>query len=179
MSDIPTVHVAATADDYAVAQRVFARDRFAGWRTWLWLLPGIGIMAIILFSLPAAVEILFRPPGGVSFLVAIAVGSFAYLVSWRLFITFGYKSPPDPNGSFLSPTDIGLAPDGIRWKSHRGEGRTAWNAVNRIVETKSYIYLFIDRAAAHVVPKRCFSSEGAAVEFAEAARRLVNENSTK
>jgi hypothetical protein len=136
-------------------------------------------MAIVVFTLPAAEEILFKLPDGVGFLVAIAAGIFAYLMSWRLFITFGIKSTPDPNGSFLSPTDIELAPDGIRWRSKRGEGRTAWNAVNRIVETKSHIYLFIDRAAAHVVPKRCFSSEAAALEFADDARRLVNANSTK
>jgi|SRR5579864_4551641 len=179
MSDIPTVHVAATADDYAAAQRVFARERLSSWYTWLWLLPSSAIMAIIMFTLPAALDILFKPPGGVSFLVATAAGYFAFLMSWRFFFTFGFKSPLDPNGSFLSPTDIELAPDGIKWKSPRGEGRTAWNAVNRVVETKSHIYLFIDRAAAHVIPKRSFSSEAAAREFAEDARRLVNANSTK
>src|SRR6476660_9807020 len=133
MSDIPTVHVAATADDYAAAQRVFGRERLANWRTWLWLVPSIGIMAIIIFTLPAVEEILFAPSRGVEFLSEVAVGVFAYLMSWRLFVTFGFKSPLDPNGSFLSPTDIELAPDGIKWKSPRGEGRTAWNAVNRIV----------------------------------------------
>jgi len=179
MSDILTVHVAATSADYTAAQRIFGRERFADWRVWLWLLPSIGIMAIVIFSLPAVVRVLFAPPGGVEFLIAVAVGIFAYLISWRLFIAFGYRTPLDRNGTFLSPTDIELAPDGIRWKSERGEGRTAWNAVNRIVETKSHIYLFIDRAAAHVVPKRCFSSEAAALEFAEDARRLVNANSTQ
>jgi len=179
MSDIPTVHVAATADDYAAAQRVFTRERLANWRTWLWLVPSIGIMAIVTFTFPAVVVALFRPPEGVDFLIALALGYFAFLMSWRLFVTFGFKSPLDPNGSFLSPTDIELAPDGIKWKSPRGEGRTAWNAVNRIVETKSHIYLFIERAVAHVVPKRCFFSEAAAREFAEDARRLVNANSTK
>ncbi|HLJ53164.1 MAG TPA: YcxB family protein [Rhizomicrobium sp.] len=179
MSDTLTVHVAATADDYAAAQSIFARQRRNNWSTWLWLLPSSAIMAIIMFTLPAALDILFKPPGGVSFLVATAAGYFAFLMSWRLFITFGYKTPLDPKGSFLSPTDIELAPDGIRWKSELREGRTAWNAVNRVVETKSHIYLFIDRAAAHVIPKRSFSSEAAAREFAEDARRLVNANSTK
>jgi len=169
MSDTLTVHVAATADDYAAAQTIFSRERLNTGRTWLWLLPSIGIMSIVFFALPAVVKVLFRPPGGVEFLSEVAAGIFAYLMSWQLFITFGYKPPLDPNGSFLTPTDIELAPDGVHWSSKRGEGRTNWSAVHKIEETKQHTYIFVDRAAVHVLPKRNFATPEAATAFVKLA----------
>jgi hypothetical protein len=67
-----------------------------------------------------------------------------------------------------------VAPDGLHWSSHCGEGRVAWHAILRIVETKAHIFLYVDRAIAHVVPKRSFLSEAAAVEFIATARSYMD-----
>ncbi len=179
MSDTRSVHVSNTAEDYSAALRVLQSGQLSAWRAWLWLLPGLAIMLMLLFGAPAVLEKVFQLSQPIGLLLTAPFAFWVYLLSSRFVSRFRMKSLLDPRGPFLSPTDIELAPDGIRWKSHRGEGRTAWHAVNRIVETRSHIYLFIDRAAAHVVPKRCFSSEAAALEFAQEARRLTHANSTR
>jgi hypothetical protein len=98
----------------------------------------------------------------------------AYIGVVRLTNRFRFKSTLDPKGPFLSPTDIRLTAEAIQWSSHRGEGRTFWHAVSKIEETALHIYLFIDRNAAHVIPKRAFATSQEATAFVELAKSYLS-----
>jgi hypothetical protein len=146
------VHVETTSADYAAAQRVLGRDAHAPWRTLFWITAALAVLIVAWLGMTAIVEEVVPRP--------------AYLGA---LVTLNNKSILDPNGSFLTPTDIELAPDGVHWSSKRGEGRTNWSAVHKIEETKQHIYIFVDRAAAHVLPRRNFATPEAATAFVKLA----------
>jgi hypothetical protein len=169
-----SVHVETDAKDYMAAQKVLCRGQYARWRTTLWLLPAIIVLLVIMFGLQFLFEEIFKLDSMIALLVAIPPAWFAYFQMWQLFNRFRVKTLLDRRGSFLSPVEISLADDGVHWSNHRGEGRTAWHAVPRVVETKAHVYIFIDKAAAHVIPKRCFTDEAAINSFVSTARRYAD-----
>ena len=61
-----------------------------------------------------------------------------------------------------------LDQDGLTESTAVGESRTRWAGVDRVEQNREYIYIYTSPAAAHVVPKRAFSTP----EQAEAFYRL-------
>jgi hypothetical protein len=163
------VHVETTSTDYAAAQRVLGRGAHAPWRTLLWITPALVVLIVAWLGMTAIVEEVVPRSAGLGALVTLPIAWIIYFRLVRYTNKYRYKSILDPNGSFLTPTDIELAPDGVHWSSKRGEGRTNWSAVHKIEETKQHIYIFVDRAAAHVLPKRNFATPEAATAFVKLA----------
>jgi hypothetical protein len=137
------------------------------------MLPSLLLLILALLGFTAVANFA-GVPEGLDYICALPVAFYLYILSWRFVGRFRFKTLLDPRGSFLSPTDLVAAPDGLHWSSHRGEGRTAWHAVLRIVETKTHIYLFVDKAVAHVVPRRSFVTEAAAAGFVATARSYMD-----
>ena len=133
-------------------------------------IPAMIVMLGIIIGGSDLIDMTHLVPEGLSFIFVLPPAWLAYWCVWRWTNRFRTKSLLDPKGSFLSPTQIRLAADGVHWASDRGEGRTNWNAVQKIEETARHVYVFIDRAAAHVVPKRDFANPGEAAAFVGLAR---------
>jgi hypothetical protein len=160
------VHVETTSADYAAAQRVLGRDAHAPWRTLFWITAALAVLIVAWLGMTAIVEEVVPRP---AYLGALVTLPSAWIIYFQFVRYANNKSILDPNGSFLTPTDIELAPDGVHWSSKRGEGRTNWSAVHKIEETKQHIYIFVDRAAAHVLPRRNFATPEAATAFVKLA----------
>ena len=73
-----------------------------------------------------------------------------------------------PDRGQLGRHRLTLDEDGLAESTAVGESRTRWAGVHRVEQSPDYIYIYTSSAAAHVVPKRAFSSP----EQAEAFFRL-------
>lgn len=167
------VHVRNTADDYVAAQRVLTRGQASVWRRVLWLLPAIAVLVVVLLGVPALVTTLFKINPMFAFLVSAPLGYYLYFRIWRFTARRRVTSMLSPSGPFLSPADIELAPDGVHWRNHRGEGRTNWHAVPRVEQAGALVLVYIDTASAHVIPRRCFASNAEVEDFISVARGYI------
>jgi hypothetical protein len=61
---------------------------------------------------------------------------------------------PDPDGEVLGGVHMELAPEGIRTARSASVGLTQWSALSGITRTDTHVFLWTDRAAAHIVPLR-------------------------
>jgi hypothetical protein len=77
---------------------------------------------------------------------------------------------PLPGGSILGDKTISLDAEGIRSQGPYTESLVRWPAVLDVLETGRHFFVMIDRPAGIIIPKRCFASELACHEFAEALR---------
>jgi hypothetical protein len=164
-----TVHSQNTVADYSASQKVLCREVRS--KTWLWLLLMVGLAFFVMFLIQAALLIFWKVSEEISVWIAIPVGLYVYLRAAFYFNRSRLKNHLHPGGPFLTPTDFTVAPDGLFFRSDRGEGRLAWHAFLRIEETATHLYFFVDKAMAQVIPKRCFPSEAAASEFVASAKR--------
>ncbi|WML32939.1 YcxB family protein [Clostridium sp. OS1-26] len=55
--------------------------------------------------------------------------------------------------------------EGILENSNMGQSNTNWNAVERLIETEEYIYIYISPVNAYIVPKRVFQDAMRKSEF--------------
>lgn len=63
-----------------------------------------------------------------------------------------------------------LDEDGLTESTAVGESRTRWAGVDRVEQNREYIYIYTSPAAAHVVPKRAFSTPEQAEVFYRLSR---------
>lgn len=60
-------------------------------------------------------------------------------------------------GLFCEHT-IGITPEWLFEKTRINENKVAWTTLKSIEEDSEYLFLFLDKLVAHVIPKRAFSS---------------------
>jgi hypothetical protein len=75
-----------------------------------------------------------------------------------------------PGKGQLGRHRIVLGEDGLKESTAVGESRTSWAGVDRIEQNQDYIFIYTSHAAAHVIPKRAFSSPRDADAFYGFAR---------
>lgn len=69
---------------------------------------------------------------------------------------------------------ITFADDGLHTRNSGGmEGKLPWSSVTRVLETGNYLYLWISRAEAIIVPRRALPSDDAAAALATYIRSKV------
>ena len=74
--------------------------------------------------------------------------------------------------------ELRITPEGLHGKSDgHPESHVTWSHIDRIVETETWLYLFINRVSAVIVPQSAFVSGADRAEFADAARRWRAGNS--
>lgn len=78
---------------------------------------------------------------------------------------------PDASGAILGPKSYQLTDSGVIETSRHVDSTTRWSGVVAIEETEAHIFLFVDRCAGFIIPKRCFSSTEQAKEFREFAEQ--------
>lgn len=70
-----------------------------------------------------------------------------------------------PGRGQLGAHKISLNETGLLESTVVGESRTSWGGVHRIEEDQDYIYIYTGPIAAHIIPKRAFSSLQEAKSF--------------
>lgn len=70
-----------------------------------------------------------------------------------------------PDRGQLGRHRLMLDEDGLTENTAVGESRTRWAGVDRVEQSRDYIYIYTSPAAAHVVPKRAFANPEAADAF--------------
>jgi hypothetical protein len=178
VTDPATVHVQSTVADYAAAQRVLRRRKLAA-SGWLWSLPAIGLAVVVLALVERSLGSFPALPEWAHPFISVPLAAAFYFRASHYLSRTRFKALLDPMGPFLAPTDYRLAADGFHWRNHRGEGRIAWHAVLEVEQTATHVFLFVDRAMAHVLPKRCFASAAAAQDFVTLARHFADSARAK
>ncbi|MCW3792835.1 YcxB family protein [Paenibacillus sp. LS1] len=79
----------------------------------------------------------------------------------------------------LGDHQLEISEQEIRWSNDMTSGATQWKGLESFSETKDYFFIFINKASAHVIPKRFFETETEEVQFAEQVRahmKTANHN---
>lgn len=107
-------------------------------------------------------------------LILIGIELIIFCIAWSILLFILYqlnfqriKKLPDTNGSILGQKTYILQDDGLKEITETSETLTKWNGIKKIIETEEYIYVFVDKIAAYVIPKRYFSEEKERIEFIE------------
>jgi len=69
------------------------------------------------------------------------------------------------NKTVLADTVITLGSDGITSESQYGRSELKWNAIQKVVRTRSYIFMYVVQHGAIVIPRRAFSTGGEWEQF--------------
>lgn len=115
-------------------------------------------------------------------LFAIVTEMLILLVLWTvIFVLFKQvtlsriKKMPKDKGAILGEREYLIEDKGFREISDSSETLTKWKGFNEIQESKDYYYLFVDKIAAYIIPKRSFSNKTEEEEFIN----TINENISK
>ena len=80
---------------------------------------------------------------------------------------------PTKDGYMLGPQHVELRPDGLHIRSKRHEARFEWSIVAPPIDEKEHLFVMVERAAAVIIPKRCFQSDEEKKAFAESVCSLA------
>jgi YcxB-like protein len=101
---------------------------------------------------------------------------------WVLFMFLSYKfsffrisKMPDDKGEILGEKTYILTDDGLKQVSEYGESFVKWIGIKSLEENENYLFIFVDKIAAYVIPKRYFSNMSETKEFI----KTLNENIKK
>jgi hypothetical protein len=70
----------------------------------------------------------------------------------------------------LGEHTIEISPDGLVATSPRGEAKLKWTSFARIVGAPDYVYLYLGKRLATIIPRRAFPSLAASEQFLRAAK---------
>lgn len=95
------------------------------------------------------------------FIEVLIFSGFWYLV-YRVsnFILINkIKKMPDNDGNFLGKRTYYIFEDGLKEISENNESLTKWKGIKKVSESEEGIYIFVDKIAAFIVPKRYFDND--------------------
>jgi len=78
---------------------------------------------------------------------------------------------------FIGPHELRITPEGLHGETDGEESSLPWAAVRRVVEVDSWLYLFLDRTSAVIVPLAAFPDGAAREAFVGAARTWLERAS--
>jgi len=74
----------------------------------------------------------------------------------------------------VGPHELRISPAGLYGKSTDIESHVDWSHIDRVVETDTWIYLFLNRVSAVIVPRSAFATAADRTAFASAAQRWAS-----
>ena len=129
------------------------------------------LLAIVLYAFVPAIG----PHGitlsrvSVTFIVTSLV--IVYLLQWSLDRWLVRRAirqlleTERPDRGQLGRHRLLLDEDGLTERTAVGESRTRWAGVDRVEQSRDYIYIYTSSAGAHVIPRRAFASPEQADAF--------------
>ena len=80
---------------------------------------------------------------------------------------------------FFCEHTYNVSPEWLSEKTTVNETKLAWTTLHTIEENDAYLFFFISKNAAHIIPKRAFSSLHEAQAFLDMARRYLDAAKTR
>ena len=150
------VEAELTAQDYEAFFLIATRRAFAGGGTYrvgvrYWLIFTLGFVAWIAFG--SLFPSFFHSSSLTQAFVLLAA-YIAFSIFWRR--RSRRAMSPEQGGVLLGSHTFSLTPEGFEDRGTFSYSLTKWPAVRAIEETPEHLFVFIDKMAAHIVPKRCF-----------------------
>ncbi len=152
------IEVEITRDDFKKINEYFLKKKtiykklvFAG------LLIVIGL--VILVNIGEVVRYATRIWGVLAQVVAAAAIYSVFVLTVNILNAFLLKRLPGEKGWILGKHKFRLSEEGLFESTEYNENLTRWGGIQSVEETRDYVYIFVDRCMAHVIPKRCFDSE--------------------
>jgi hypothetical protein len=104
--------------------------------------------------------------------IIIFIELLVFALFWTFFILIIYwttfarvKKMPDENGEILGEKTYLLSNEGLKQISANSESFNRWNGFKSIEENNKYIFLFVDKIAAYIIPKRVFQDSKEMTNF--------------
>jgi hypothetical protein len=82
---------------------------------------------------------------------------------------------PDKNGEILGEKTYILSDDGFKQISEHGESFIKWIGIKSLEENENYLYVFVDKIAAYVIPKRYLSDSPETREFIKVLKEKIKK----
>ena len=113
-------------------------------------------------------------------LFSIIIELIIFYLGWGILIFLLYKinfqrikKLPDQNGAILGNKTYIIQDDGFKEITESSETLTNWNGIKKITETKDYIYVFVDKIAAYIIPKRYLNEEKERNQFIQTLKSKI------
>jgi hypothetical protein len=168
------LHVQMEPRDYTAWSALIRRESRPGILRYgnMFLLAIALILAIIFYNLLVLAKL---PPQAAG---PISLGSVLILFGFVSRWIRGRFKPPmfDSKGAYLRPFEISVTEDDLWVRDAFNECRYAWRSFMRLEETHDYIYLFIDKMSAVIIPDRCFATESERFQFTAFVREALKAN---
>jgi hypothetical protein len=129
------------------------------------IICAVSLKYLLSLSLPLIAIVIIAVIGG-------AIGDIAMIILMKSQVM---RLPADKPG-LLGEHIIEINASGVLEKTVVNEGLNTWKGVHRITQNESYIFVFIDDIAAHIIPKRAFASEQESNAFYSNAVALWHQN---
>lgn len=135
--------------------------------------------ALVLLVIPAGIWESWRKTGAVPWIMLfgfalVLCGAYVLLPPMRWRITKFIRKQPE---SVISHT-VNISPEWLSAKTTMSESKHSWQTIYSLEEDTDYLYLFVTKISAHIVPKRVFTSQAQAQVFLDRARFYWNAAKT-
>ncbi len=104
-----------------------------------------------------------------------------FYLAWGVLILIMYmisfyriRKMPDQDGSILRERTYVILDEGIKEVTTSSETLFRWNGIKKVAETNDYVYLFTDRIAAFIIPKRYLKGPGESERFVELLKQKIS-----
>lgn len=74
---------------------------------------------------------------------------------------------------------VSISPEWLAERTFVNDTKVAWSTLHTIEEDHNYLFLFLSKNAAYIVPKRAFTGPNEAQAFLDAARRYLDAAKTR
>lgn len=135
---------------------------------------GIG-MLIAVVALPILTTVIFMQMGrSLTYSIIASLLLSAFVDIYTYLRTKGkIKKLARQSKGILGDQQLEITASEIRWSNDMTSGTTQWQGLESFQETKAYYFIFINKASAHIVPKRSFQTEAEAAGFAQQVRTYM------
>lgn len=110
-------------------------------------------------------------------LILIVIWTFVFVLFKQISLSRIKKMPKD-KGAILGNREYLIEDKGFREISDSSETLTNWEGFKEIQESTDHYYLFVDKIAAYIIPKRSFSNIREEEEFIGAINENISEYTT-
>ena len=150
-------------------RRIKQRTRKKSLRFFLMIMASGVLIGLILgfLNIDFGVESIHLPTL-VAALLVMAIALIFFLYDFSKFV-------PKPGGWVLGPRKMRLAEEGLKIESGLYEVKVKWDSIEDILQTNEHIFLFVDTIAAHIIPKRIFTTQKEAEDFLAELAKYVKE----
>ena len=115
-------------------------------------------------------------------LFEIVLDLITFYLGWSLLILIltqiglqKIKKMPDKDGNILGVKTYLLEEKGFKETTETSETLTNWSGIKEIQESQDYYYVFVDKIAAYIIPKRSFLNKNEEEEFIQTLKEKAKK----